>query len=541
MNAVTLVRSFLIPSGLISLVVNIVLGAFVLLKNPRSPIHRFFAIFALTTACWSVGSSLENLIPDQTLALQTLRLCYLFAAFLPTCFLHFSLVLTQRDRPSTLLLRVAYGTSAILALLALTPLFIKGLHVISPYGFRISDPGPVYPVFFIFFAACLVGGLLMMYGTIRQATGHRRLQMQYIFAAFVIALGAGLEYFSRVFRLIRFPPLDDYILVLYFLLFAYAIVRHQLLDIQIVLRRSLVYSLLIACMTATYLVVVLVAERVFQGAVGYRAWPATVLVAFLIAIFFHPLRERIQALVDRALLTATPIELAAQREQLLVQLRQGEQQKAVATLAAGLAHEIKNPLTAIKTFVEFLPEQHTDPHFIEKFHRIVGEEVEKLQAITQNLLLFAKPEPSCLEPLEVSEMIESTLLLLKGHCGKQGIKVETRVASALMILGDRVRLKQAVLNLCLNSIEAMDSDGTLRIEVVDRNTHVELAVHDTGCGIPPEHLVEVCKPFFSTKASGTGLGLSVVQSIIEEHRGRLRIASVPGKGTHVTLELPTGK
>ena len=130
----------------------------------------------------------------------------------------------------------------------------------------------------------------------------------------------------------------------------------------------------------------MVMERWFQGFLGYRSIFATAVVAFLIAVFFNPLRDRIQAFVDRALFKATPAELVAQREQLLVEVRKGDQMKAVATLAAGLAHEIKNPLASIKTFTEYLSTHHDDPVFRDKFQKIVGGEVERINLIVQQLL-----------------------------------------------------------------------------------------------------------------------------------------------------------
>lgn len=347
------VQSVLIPSGLISFVITWALGAFVYWHNPRCALNRFFTVFALSIGCWSIGSSLVNWISDDAQALRVLRVCYMSAAFLPTLFLHFTLILTQH-RSLRKWLHLSYVVSTVFAILTFTDVFIQQLRVIEPYGFRISDPGPFYGIFVLFFSVCLGAGLRIMHQQAQRATGRQKRQMQYIFLSHLIAMGAGIEYFSRVFRLIQFPPIDDYILVCYFAVFAYAIVKYQLLDIHVAIKRSVVYSLLIACITAMYLVMVLVMEKGFQGFFGYRSFFATGVVAFLIAMFFNPLRNRIQAFVDRALFTATPVELAAQREQLLAELRKSDQMKAVATLAAGLAHEIKNPLTSIKTFTEHL-------------------------------------------------------------------------------------------------------------------------------------------------------------------------------------------
>ncbi len=322
----------------------------------------------------------------------------------------------------------------------------------------------------------------------------------------------------------------------------YAIVRYQFLDIRLAIRKSLVYSGLVACLTALYLVMVMVMERWFQGFMGYRSIVATVVVAFVIAIFFNPLRDWIQTFVDRALFKATAPEMAVQREQLLTELRKSDQMKAVATLAAGLAHEIKNPLSAIKTFTSFLPERHTDPAFLEQFHRIVGQEVEKIHATVQNLLAFAKPQAMKRERLALAPLVQDMVTLLAGDCLKRQVQVEEAVPAELCVLGDRTQLKQVLLNLCLNSLEAMDGQGgRLHIAATQQDAQVILTIHDTGPGIAPEALAKVFDLFFTTKATGTGLGLSVVQGIVQEHGGRIDITSSPGQGTTVTVRWPAAE
>ena len=292
---------------------------------------------------------------------------------------------------------------------------------------------------------------------------------------------------------------------------------------------------------STYLVMVLVTEKWFQGFLGYRSLVATAVVAFLIAVFFNPLRNWIQALVDRALFRGTTAELAEQREQLLTELRKSDQMKSVATLAAGLAHEIKNPLAAIKTFTEYLPQMHQDPEFMRKFERIVGQELDKINATVQNLLTFAKPEALKCSPVLLQEVVQETAALLNGVCLKRQVKLEAEAPAELQVMGDRTKLKQALLNLCLNSLDAMERGGELRISACQQNGHAVLTVADTGCGISKEHLSRIFDPFFTTKPTGTGLGLSVVQGIVKDHGGRMEVESGVGRGTNVAVVLPTAR
>jgi two-component system sensor histidine kinase HydH len=282
---------------------------------------------------------------------------------------------------------------------------------------------------------------------------------------------------------------------------------------------------------------VLIMERWFQGFLGYRSVFATVLVAFLTALFFNPLREQLQALVDRALFNATPAELAAQREQLLSEVQKSEQIKAIGTLAAGLAHEIKNPLTSIRTFTDHLAREGADPAFREKFSRIVGPEIERINEIVQRLLDFAKPAPPVLRNVELSILLSETLELLNGEIIGRKIAVSRELAES-WALGDPKQLKQVMLNILLNSIEAMNGDGRLTVKSGTDVEHAWITIADNGSGVAPEHLVHLGQPFFSTKPKGTGLGLAIVQSIIQKHQGRVSVESKPGHGTTVELRLP---
>jgi two-component system, NtrC family, sensor histidine kinase HydH len=238
------------------------------------------------------------------------------------------------------------------------------------------------------------------------------------------------------------------------------------------------------------------------------------------------------------LFKGTPPELADQREQLLAELRKGEQQKAVATLAAGLAHEIKNPLASIKTFTEHLAARQQDPIFLAKFQKIVGGEVKRINLIVQRLLEFAKPTPPQLTPLGVPRLLDETLEFLNNELVQRHVEVQRRYEASPRILGDPQQLKQVFLNLFLNSLQAMNGQGRLTIQTARSGSELVVTITDNGPGIAPTDLPHVFEPFYTTKPTGTGLGLAVVQGIVKEHGGRIDVASQPGQGTKIRLCLP---
>ena len=209
-------------------------------------------------------------------------------------------------------------------------------------------------------------------------------------------------------------------------------------------------------------------------------------------------------------------------------------------LAAGMAHEIKNPLTSIKTFTEYLPHKYDDPAFREKFTRIVTQEVGKITSLVQRLLDFAKPAPPHLQPTHVSQLLEETLEFLSSDCLKQRIQIERAYGSdGATIQADHQQLRQVFLNLLLNSLEAMDGNGgTLSVSTTKQDARLAVTITDTGPGIPNEHLPRLFDPFFTTKPTGTGLGLSIVHRLVTEHRGTITFDSPLRHGTRCTLTFP---
>ena len=234
----------LILSGLISFIANLAIGAFVYLRNPRNATNRYFALFSLTVSGWSVGSFLVNVIPDRALAVAVVRGNYLFGIWLLPVFLHLHYSFAPLTPARRKKLLASYVMASLLSLTDLTPIFVADLRLLqtTPYPFRITQPGPAYYAFFGAFGLTVTEVLWALFQELRATAGPRRVQFRFLMAGTIIAVLAGMEYFSRVFGWLKSPPLDDYILVAYLLVIAYAIVRHKLFDVEVVVRRTVVFA-----------------------------------------------------------------------------------------------------------------------------------------------------------------------------------------------------------------------------------------------------------------------------------------------------------
>jgi len=225
--------------------------------------------------------------------------------------------------------------------------------------------------------------------------------------------------------------------------------------------------------------------------------------------------------------------------------REVERTQRLASLgkvAAGIAHEIRNPLSSIKGFATYFKGRYKEIPEDQKTADIMVQEVERLNRVIGQLLEFARPINIQKKPTSLHSVIQHSLKMIEAQAQAKNIKINTGLSPQIkdILSVDPDRINQVLLNLYLNSIEAMENGGTLSVNFSqDENPQrTKIAVSDTGVGISKEDLVRIFDPYFTTKQSGTGLGLAIVHNIIESHKGEMRVESEPGKGTTVTILLP---
>jgi PAS domain S-box-containing protein len=237
-------------------------------------------------------------------------------------------------------------------------------------------------------------------------------------------------------------------------------------------------------------------------------------------------------------------ELGRQREV----LHQNEKLAALGTLAAGLAHEINNPIGIIASRLELLlsePDAQALPTQVREDLAVIQRNVQRVGRIAHGLLSFARQSPGRREPVNLNRVVGETLLLMEAPLARRGIAVVTALDPALpTVLGDAGGLQQVVLNLLTNARDALEGrqgEVSIRTQPVPGPPRsIRLVVTDTGPGMEPGVLARIFDPFFTTKPHGTGLGLSVSYGIVRDHQGTLEVESAPGRGTTFTLALPVG-
>ena len=223
-------------------------------------------------------------------------------------------------------------------------------------------------------------------------------------------------------------------------------------------------------------------------------------------------------------------------------LRRLDRLANLGLVAASAAHEIKNGLVAINTYVEVLVEQGKDREMAE----VVRRELKRIDLLVTQMLRYAQPKPAAQTDVPVHSLLDHVLRLLEHQMSGRMITLKREYrAQPDVVRGDESQLQQAFMNLLLNGVEAISSNGELSVitEIApDTADGRRLKIHfcDTGIGIKPEDLPRLFETFFTTKKHGTGLGLAISRRVAEEHGGRIEVQSEPGRGSTFTFSLPIG-
>ncbi len=567
-------------SGLLIGLTSSVILIIIFLYSKRNRLHNIFGLHNLSVAIWGYGSFLIAITYDQAISMKIWKVAYSGVILIPVFFIH--AVFELCNKKNKILLFFAYLQGITFLFLTISGRLFSQLILVANSFYYLKATTIFLISFLIWMFMVIYGHYVLLRFYIVTKKDNKR-QIFYLALSNLAGFSGGVTNFFPAFNN-SFYPFGNFAVPLYSIFLSYAILKYQLMDINIVIRKSIVYSILITILTIIYLSAVITTEKLFQGIIGYRSVLFSIVSVSIIAIIFAPLKNKIQSFIDRLFLGKTPEQIAQENEFLRQEILRSEKLKTIATFASGMAHEIKNPLTAIKTFTEFLPQKLDDKEFLRKFSDIVNSETEKIDDLVRQLLDFSKPHPLQLEETDIHKLIDDTLEILSSHFIKYNIKIikeyntnfqesntnkhelvvdkhefireDSSVISgnSCLVRVDPQQMKQVFMNLFINAIEAMSRGGILTVstsiehpasniepaenEQFIGNKSVLICVQDTGCGISEKDLLHIFEPFYTTKEKGSGLGLSIVYNIIKEHKGNIAIGSVINEGAKFIIKLP---
>lgn len=519
---------------LIGSIVFFALAVAVLSHRPRTRPKILLGALCLQVFVWQCVWLVSFFCPASWVD-TLVRYVYVAITPIPAVYLHFIAEYLGVERLKRLMGPVYLVAVILLAVLLTTDWHIAGYQRYE-WGYY-PLPGPVFAVFVVFSLVCMLTGCgaLMRRLTYGPKDDPLRPRLRYLALSLAFFMFCTVD-FMQIYGYPGYPIGTAFFLISIALI-AYAILKHELLNIRVTLQRTAIYTGLTLLVSALYLSLVYAFYALIPRS-GSEALVTGFVGVIFVAAVFKPIEIVLHRVLERRFFRGTIGEISELNRQLESELERRERLKSVGILAAGMAHEIKNPLTVIQTFTQHLPSKYADPDFREKFDRIIPVEIDRMKRIVTDLLAFSRPsEPRKIE-VDLARMIEDLLLLVSAEALKSGVRVQQSLRPATALV-DPDQVRQALLNILMNAIDAMrPGGGELGVGLQRREEGVaEISISDTGCGIDPGALPHIFDPFYTNKDGGTGLGLAITHSIIEKHGGSIRVSSQPGVGTTFIIRL----
>ncbi|GAB4447734.1 MAG: hypothetical protein OHK0015_52060 [Chloroflexi bacterium OHK40] len=232
------------------------------------------------------------------------------------------------------------------------------------------------------------------------------------------------------------------------------------------------------------------------------------------------------------------LEDQTERRALEAQLRRNDRLASVGQLAAGVAHEVRNPLAIVRATAQLLAAQAGADASFQRYTQVLTSEADRIERLISDLLKYARPRPPMPTFLDLGHFLETSAQQVRPYAAQHGVTIVVTSRAGTLFHADEAQLGQALLNLLLNAIQASNSGSVVQLLGEQSADATTIAVIDQGRGMPPADLERACDPFFTTRPDGTGLGLPLVAAVVQEHGGKLELTSVVGQGTRVTVTLP---
>lgn len=506
--------------------------ALVMLALARNPLNLRWGIFCIAVLLWGIGAYFIGTTTDPLTAAMWWRIAYVGVIFIPVLFLHF--VLRFLNIRSPISVRILYlGTIGFLIANIFTSAFIAKTHIMFDQ-LQYLSPTPLYNVFLVWFILAILYSHVLIAQQIRIATGARKQQITYFFLGSAIGfLGGGFS-FLPVYG-IAIYPYPNIAVALFPIIMGYAIIRHRLFDIRVVVAESL-----------TIILWIVLGFRFLLSLGEHDALINGVTLFVVLGLGMYLIRSIMHDVQHREQLQLLTKELQGANAKLT------ELDKMKSQFLSFASHQLRSPLTTIKWqsqllldgSVGALPEKATETA------RAIEESSDRMLELVSEFLNLRKLEEGkmeyAFEPTDVAELVSSVVTTLKPLAEHKGLELTyVNHASKTLCSVDRQKFIQVVQNLIDNSIKYTD-EGRVRVSVEDVSAgRVGILVSDTGHGIDPAIISTLFEQFVrdkndAKKIEGTGLGLYIAKQMMDAHHGSVRADSPGlGKGSTFTIELPT--
>ncbi len=696
MSLFALSGAVLFSTGIILLVI--------ILMSRKSQLHYTWGMFNVAVIIWGASVFFIGRSEDYVFSQVWWKIAHIGIILIPVFFYHVIHLLCELSNKKTLIFIYLQGAVFLLLnLLGKEGMFISKMRFVFE-SFYFFTPGYLYNLFLTCWLTIVFYGIATLFITFRKSSGIRRNQLALFLIGITAGFSGGLTNFFPAYGLDLYPY-GNFGYSFYCIIATYSIMRYRLMDIKLVIKKSMVYSLSAGILTSLFVVLVLAMTKYLSEMAGISSFAIMVIAALIIAVLFTPLKIRIQSIVDRVfykksydyyatiqqvsstlssmfdkqsilkfignvisevmglksiyvlsaesggefevvynnlikqhvkeegnetglllnddsaivrvcktskdiiikdelntilagkqhdmvrdmvsnfdlfhgeaiapvfidgklsllivmgekmsgdmfssedinlLKTITEqMSIAVKNAQFYRDNVQTERLASIGMMSATFAHEIRNPLTSLKTFAQLMPEKYNDVEFRETFSKIVEGEIEKIDGLIRDLLDFSVEKQSArINNFDIVELVDESVDYVKSKIDfeRNNIKVEKDYSeSEIDMSGDATKLTQAFVNIITNGCQAMNGDGKLTIKIVRNSETVSIAIKDNGEGIAPEGITKIFDPFVTSKQMGVGLGLAISRRVVDDHEGTIEVESKLTEGTTFTILLPVKK
>jgi len=670
----------------------------------RTKLHRIWAFFNIAVAIWGFGCFMVGQAGNAAAALVTWKFAHIGGIFVGVLFYQMVCEFCELNRRRSIVAAYAVGIVFLFLNLATDLLINKIRYVFNSLYY--NDANALFSVLVFLWLFIVAWSFAELIRYLPKTKGIKRTQTIYIITGFLVGFLGGTSTFFPEFHIDFLYPFGNFTIPIYCLISTYAILRYRLMDINLVFKKGIVYSLSAGILTCVFLLIILTMTRLFSDMVDVNSFQITAVAAIIIAVLFNPLKNSIQRLVDKKfykrsydyystikhvsstlasmfnrnnifkfigdtvyeilglegvyVLAAVPAEgiyeavyhiskdggssmnaltenngkfnideksealkifdksrdlivkdelplleekfgldvveeirkdmekfkgevlipifvdsklsflivlgeklsgdmftnedinmLSTISDQMVISLKnaqlysgkvQTERLASIGMMSATFAHEIRNPLTSLKTFAQLMPEKYNDLEFRDTFSKIVVGEIEKIDTLIGDLLDFSTEKKAVrVNNFNIVELVDETLDYIKGKVDSKNKNIDVVKLyheNVIDMSGDATKLKQAFGIIIMNGYQAMNGSGKLTVSINRHEKKVDVAITDTGEGIRHEDISRIFDPFVTTKEMGVGLGLAITKRVIDDHEGKIHVRSRLAEGTTFTISLP---
>lgn len=314
------------------------------------------------------------------------------------------------------------------------------------------------------------------------------------------------------------------------------------MNIKAVFKNAMAYFFSTGLLSGLFVILVPAITKLSHDLVHVDPLYINLFAALVLAALFNPLRKKINGVLGGSCSNTERTVLTCNDDSLYGSKAQTDRLASIGMMAATFAHEIRNPLTSLKTFAQLMPEKYNDADFRNTFSKIVEGEIEKIDGLISDLLDFSTDkQASRINNFDLVGLVDETVDYVKNKFDverKSISAVKNYGNSRIDMTGDALKLKQAFENIISNGCHAMNGEGVLTVDIRPAGDNVGITVSDTGEGIPGEDIDRIFDPFVTSREMGVGLGLAISKRIIEDHGGGIAVNSKPDEGTTFTVLLP---